>query len=113
MNQHLKHAYELYETQGINFSELLKWHLLNGVVLSLPTCFLLAYFCKSSDIETVVSKDEGDCVFITMCIGDMHEAGKQIIDMAEKIAYKREFKGSSKIRIKNFKEFYRRTKWDQ
>jgi hypothetical protein len=111
INQPLKYAYDLYTKNGNDFSEIIGWYLENGVVVSSPRCFMLAYFCKKDDIKTIVPLEESNCVYVTICVGDMREAGKQIVEMAEYIAYQREFKGSSKIRITNFKNFYQKLKW--
>lgn len=111
MNKPITDALRLYESEGVDFAELLKWHLGNGVVVSLPTCFLLAYFCKRGDIQTSVSIQDADCVFITICVGDMREAGRQIVEIVPFIAYQRFFKKDERVRIKDFKKFYEKTKW--
>jgi len=111
MNRPIEDAYNLYTKNGINFDELLQWYLSYGIVLVMPTCFMLAYFCDKDKVDEITSLEESNCVYVTMCVGDMREAGKQIVEMAEYIAYQRDFKGSGKIRITNFKNFYQKLKW--
>lgn len=99
-------AIEIYSKYGEDFTDALAWHLAYGVVVSLPDCLMLAYFCDRSDVRQCLDVTQSDCVFVTMCIGDMRQAGKQIVELVPYIAYERELKGDNRIRIKDFRKFY-------
>lgn len=104
-------AYRIYEENNADFAEMLKWHLAYGVVVSLPDCFMFGFFCDKSNPSEYRLLDDSNCVFVTMCVGDMRLAGKQIVELVPWIAYEREFKGSKRIRITNFKNFYKKLPW--
>jgi|Laugresu1bdmlbdd_1035124.scaffolds.fasta_scaffold03628_2 hypothetical protein len=106
MNHHLATALTLYESNNADFAELLKWHLAYGVVVSLPDCFMFGYFCDRNKPTQPKILEESDCVFITLCVGNMRQAGLQIVELVPWIAYEREFKGDNRIRITNFKKFF-------
>lgn len=89
-----------------NFAELLEWHLANGVVISLPDCFLLGFFCDKSNLRECRVLAESNCIFVTMCVGNMRQAGLQIVNLVPWIAYEREFKGDNRIRVTNLKKFF-------
>ena len=108
---HLVKAIQIYEQNDTDFSEILKWHLANGVVVSMRDCFMFGFFSRRSNPTECVTLDEADCVFVTLCVGDMHLAGKQIVELVPWIAYERELKGDKRIRITNFKNFYKKLKW--
>lgn len=111
MNNPFGYALKTYTEKNCDFGELLKWHLAYGVVVSLPDCFMLGFFCDKANPREPRVLDESDCVFVTMCVGNMHQAGKQIVELAPWIAYEREFKGDKRVRVTNFKNFYKKLKW--
>jgi hypothetical protein len=102
----INHALQIYSENNADFAELLKWHLAYGVVVSLPDCFMFGYFCNRNKPMQPKPLEESDCVFITLCVGDMRQAGLQIVELVPWIAYEREFKGDKRIRITNFKKFF-------
>lgn len=102
----INHALQIYNQHNQNFAELLEWHLANGVVISLPDCFLLGFFCDKSNLSECRVLDESDCIFVTMCVGDMRQAGLQLIELVPWIAYEREFKGDNRTRVTNLKKFF-------
>lgn len=106
----LQDAIDLYITQNGDFAESLKWHLSYGVVVSMPDCFMLGFFCDKSEPREPKDLAESDCIFVTLCIGNMRTAGMQIVQIVPFIAYEREFKGDRRVRVKNFKDFYKKLK---
>ena len=108
MNSHLATALTIYESNNANFAELLKWHLAYGVVVSLPDCFMFGYFCDRNKPTQPKLLEESDCVFITLCVGNMRQAVLQIVELVPWVAYKREFKGDTRIRITNFKKLFKK-----
>jgi hypothetical protein len=103
MNQHTAKAIEIY---GEEIQQLLAWHLCHGVVISLPDCFLLGFFCNKSSIGECRVLAESDCIFVTMCVGNMRQACMQIVELVPWVAYQREFKGDHRVRITNFKKLF-------
>lgn len=103
MNQHLAKAIEIY---GEDLQQLLAWHLCYGVVISLPDCFLLGFFCDKSNLRECRVLAESDCIFVTMCAGNMRQACMQIVELVPWVAYQREFKGDDRVRITNFKKLF-------
>jgi len=108
VNSHLATALTIYESNNANFAELLKWHLAYGVVVSLPDCFMFGYFCDRNKPTQPKLLEESDCVFITLCVGNMRQAVLQIVELVPWVAYKREFKGDTRIRITNFKKLFKK-----
>jgi len=108
VNSHLATALTIYESNNANFAELLKWHLAYGVVVSLPDCFMFGYFCDRNKPTQPKLLEESDCVFITLCVGNMRQAVLQIVELVPWVAYKREIKGDTRIRITNFKKLFKK-----
>jgi hypothetical protein len=102
----INHALQIYNQHNQNFAELLNWHFANGVVISLPDCFLLGFFCDKSNLSECRVLAESDCIFVTMCVGNMREACMQIVELVPWVAYQREFKGDDRIKITNFKKLF-------
>lgn len=102
----INHALQIYKQNNQNFAELLEWHLANGVVISLPDCFLLGFFCDKSNLRECRVLDESNCIFVTMCVGDMRQACMQIVEIVPWVAYERQFKGDNCTRITNFKKLF-------
>jgi hypothetical protein len=111
MNKPFLDAIRIYNENKEDFSELLKWHLAYGVVVSLPDCFMFGFFCDKEQPFEHKEQSEANCFFVTMCVGNIILAGAQIIDLVPWIAYKREFKGDSRIRITDIKKIHQKTKW--
>jgi hypothetical protein len=102
----IRKAKEIYSKAGGDFHSQLGWHLVHGIVVSLPNCFMFGYFCNRNKPTQPKLLEESDCIFITLCVGDMRQAGLQIVELVPWIAYEREFKGDKRIRITNFKKFF-------
>lgn len=102
----INHALRIYKQNNENFAELLEWHLANGVVISLPDCFLLGFFCDKSNLGECRVLAESNCIFVTMCVGDMRQAGLQIVKLVPWLAYEREFRGDNRTRVTNLKKFF-------
>lgn len=102
----ITHALQIYNQHNENFANLLNWHLANGIVISLPDCFLLGFFCDKSNLGECRVLAESDCIFVTMCVGDMRQACMQIVNFVPWVAYKRQFKGDNRVRITNFKKLF-------
>jgi len=111
LNEHLNHAIRIYNDNNEDFAELLKWHLAYGVVVSLPDCFMFGFFCDKSNPRESKLLSDSNCVYITMCVGNMRLAAEQIVQLVPWIAYEREIKGDKRIRVTNFKNFYKKLKW--
>jgi hypothetical protein len=110
MNKHVEQSRNLYESHGIDFQSLLGWHLCYGIVVSIPSVFALFYYSHSSSPETPVSNDDSDTLYATMCCGNMRDALDAIKNNYEYIAFRRDFKGSSRNRLLNMKKFYSKLK---
>lgn len=107
---HVQHAIQLYEKHGGDFGYALQWHLAHGVVVSAPDCFMLGFFCSRDQPWDAIEVGKADCVHVTMCIGNMRVAGMQIVEAMPYIAYQRQFKNDSRLRITNFRKFYNKLK---
>lgn len=92
-------AKELYQQHGDNFDEAVEWMLENGAVISLPNTFLMGYFCNSAEPVKPLEYDEADCCFVVLCVGDPVAALEQLVELVDKVAYAREFRGDKRIRV--------------
>jgi hypothetical protein len=104
----INHAIQIYNKNKVDFAELLKCHLAYGVVVSLPDCFMFGYFCDRNKPMHPKLLEKSDCVFVTLCVGNMRQAALQIVELVPWVAYKREFKGDTRIRITNFKKLFKK-----
>lgn len=105
MNKHLVKAISHYEESGINFGELLNWHLCFGIVHSDANCLCLCLpscYSKAGEVELSTS---GDTLFVTYYTGEMRGFLQPYLDKFKYIAFRREFKGSPRLRIYDIKKF--------
>lgn len=106
MNEHFQKAAQLYEKQGTDFQKLLGWHLCHGVVICNPFVFALCYHSDSKDLSGAVEFHHGDTLFVTFCTGDMRFGLAPFIDHYRFLAFQRQFKGSTRIRLMDMRKFY-------
>jgi len=106
MNPPIYAAQEIYSQHGGDFTESLKWHLSFGVVVSMPNSLLLGYYCKKDNPSEWVSFTQADCIFVTMCVGNMREACMQIHQHVDWVSYRREFKNDTRMRITDFRKLF-------
>ncbi len=106
MNPYLKIASNLYEKINTDFQALIGWHLSYGIVVSSPYFFALGFHVKSSNLEEAVAFEDSDTLYVTMCCGSMASALKPFKDNYKYIAFRRDFKKSSRDRLINMKKFY-------
>lgn len=106
MNSHLQTALNLYEPSNINMQSVIGWHLSHGIVISTPDVFALGFHSRSSDVENATLFEESDTLYVTICCGDMASGLQALKDNYKYIAFRRDFKGSSRNRLLNMKTFY-------
>lgn len=106
MNPHLETALKLYESNNIDLQSLIGWHLLHGIVISTQKVFALCFHTNSSDVEKAILFEESDTLYVTMCCGNMASGLQSFKNNYKYIAFRRDFKGSSRNRLFNMKKFY-------
>jgi hypothetical protein len=110
MNQHLAKAIALYEQEGIDFQQLLTWHLCHGVVICDMDCFAMGFSVFRANPTQAVHVNDGDTLFVTFATGDMQGALHKYIQYHDFIAFQRSFKGSDRARIHDMYKFYSKLK---
>ena len=110
MNQHLAKAITIYEQEGIDFQQLLTWHLCHGVVVCDMDCFAFGFSSFSSNPNQAVHVDDGNTLFVTFTTGAMRGALSKYIQNYDFIAFQRSFKGSDRVRIHDIYKFYSKLK---
>jgi hypothetical protein len=110
MNQHLAKAIAIYEQEGIDFQQLLTWHLCHGVVVCDMDCFAIGFSAFSENPTQAVHVDDGDTLFVTFSTGDMRGALSKYIQNYDFIAFQRSFKGSDRVRVSDIYKFYSKLK---
>jgi hypothetical protein len=110
MNQHLAKAIAIYEQEGIDFQQLLTWHLCHGVVICDMDCFAMCFSSFRTNPTQAVHVDDGDTLFVTFTTGDMRGALRKYIQHHDFIAFQRSFKGSDRIRVHDMYKFYSKLK---
>lgn len=106
MNPHLEAVLKLYESNNIDLQSLIGWHLSHGIVISTPKVFALGFHSKNSDVEKATLFEESDTLYVTMCCGNMASGLQSFKNNYKYIAFRRDFKGSSRNRLFNMKKFY-------
>lgn len=99
MKKPLEIAIETYQKHGIDFHNLLSWHLCHGIVLSCDDVFLIGYGSKHEKPEEAVQLAEADTFFCTFCAGSMRFAWSLFHKSFKYAAFQREFDGSPRIRV--------------
>jgi hypothetical protein len=110
MNQHLAKAISTYEQEGIDFQQLLTWHLCHGVVVCDMDCFAFGFSAFSENPTQAVHVNDGDALFVTFSTGDMRGALSKYIQHYDFIAFQRSFKGSDRIKVHDMYKFYSKLK---
>jgi hypothetical protein len=110
MNQHLAKAIAIYEQEGIDFQQLLTWHLCHGVVVCDMDCFAMGFSVFRQSPTQAVHVDDGDTLFVTFTTGDMRGALRKYIQHHDFIAFQRSFKGSDRVRVYDMQQFYSKLK---
>jgi hypothetical protein len=110
MNQHLAIAIATYEQEGIDFQQLLTWHLCHGIVVCDMDCFAIGFSSFSKNPTQAVHIDDGDTLFVTFSTGNMQRALQKYIQDYDFIAFQRSFKGSDSIRMHDMYKFYSKLK---
>ena len=106
MNPHLAIALNLYESRNIDIQSLIGWHLCHGIVVSTPCAFAMGFHTSSKNLEEAVAFEESDTLYVTMCCGNMLDALKPFKNKYKYIAFRRDFKQSSRNRLLSMKAFY-------
>lgn len=107
MNQHITEALKIY---GEDFHKLLYWHLCFGVVISDSECFALGFYSQNENPKQACELYHSNTLFVTMCIGDMRKSLGKFRDEFKYIAFQREFKNSSRIKLHDMQKFYSKLK---
>jgi hypothetical protein len=110
MNQHLAKAIAIYEQEGVDFQQLLTWHLCHGVVVCDMDCFAMGFSVFRANPTQAVHVDDGDTLFVTFTTGDMRGTLRKYIQHHDFIAFQRSFKGSDRIRVHDMYKFYSKLK---
>lgn len=110
MNQPLKQVLEIYKRNGINFNQLLYWHLCFGIVVSDADSFALGFFSQAELPDQACEVHHSNTLFVTMYYGDMRKALRKFRDDFEYIAFQRDFKNSPRVRVYNMQQFYSKLK---
>ena len=110
MNQHLAKAIAIYEQEGIDFQQLLTWHLCHGIVVCDMDCFAFGFSSFSENPTQAVHVDDGDTLFVTFTTGAMRGALRKYIQNYDFIAFQRSFKGSDRVRVNDIYKFYSKLK---
>jgi hypothetical protein len=110
MNQHLAKAIAIYEQEGIDFQQLLTWHLCHGIVVCDMDCFAMGFSVFRENPTQAVHVDDGDTLFVTFTTGDMRGALRKYTQDYDFIAFQRSFKSSARIRVHDMYKFYSKLK---
>lgn len=107
----LETALQLYAEKGADFARSLKEHLGAGCVLSFPDFFLMGYFTRHDDPKQPVPYEQADCVFVTMHVGEMADCLCQLRKRVQYVAFNREFRGDTSVRVHNIDKFNQAIQW--
>lgn len=107
MNQHLAKAIEFY---GDSLQQLLAWHLCYGFVLCRQECFAIGFFSDSKQPIFPLQRSDSNSLFVTYCGGEMRFCLDQFNKEFKFVAFQRQTKGSSQIRIWEYQKTLNRIK---
>ena len=110
MNQHLAKAIATYEQEGIDFQQLLTWHLCHGIVVCDLDCFAIGFESEYSEPTDAVGLGCGNTLFVTFCAGDMLSGLAKYTQDYEFIAFNRDFKKEGDLKMYDMYKFYSKLK---
>jgi len=105
----IEKAKQIYMLAGGDFALQLGWHLVHGVVISVPLAFCMGYWCVKGNERVSVPLEEADCLCLTYVCGSMREAAALLVDTVPYVTFQREIKGDPRFRTYNFKQIYSKT----
>ena len=92
INKHIQTAIDQHRDDGMDFHDLVTWHMLHGVAMFHPDFVLLGYYCRHDEPHLVRNKKESDCGFITYIAGDPLAVFKLAGQGIDFISFRRGFK---------------------
>ena len=102
----IEEAKQIYMLAGGDFHGQIGWHLVHGVIISVPTAFCMGYWCKKSNPLLALSLDKADCLCLTYVYGSMKDAVALLLDTVKYVTFQREIKGDPRFRTYNLKQIY-------
>lgn len=92
VNPHIERAIEQHRADGMEFHDLVSWHMLHGIVMVTPSFLLLGYYCRHDAPHLAKGIGESDCGYVTYMTGDPVAAAKMCGYGIDFIAFRRGFK---------------------
>jgi len=91
-NMRIQEAIRKFAAIGDDFHKIFMWHILHGFVVARPDALLLAYHCKSSNVDEPTEEQGSDCIFITYYGGSLPKFLSALSDWDELVSFQRAFK---------------------
>ena len=92
VNRHIQRAIEQHRNDGVDFHDVVSWHLLHGVAMFHPDFIVLGYYCRHDEPLKPRDIKESDCGYVTYLAGNMKAAMKVSGDGIEFIGFRRGYK---------------------
>jgi len=102
----IRKAKEIYSKAGGDFHSQLGWHLVHGIVISIPLTFCMGYWCVKGKEQVAVSLEEANCLCMTYLCGSMKDGLELLVDHVPYVTFQREIKSDPRFRTYNFKQLY-------
>ena len=99
-------AKNIYALAGGDFHGQIGWHLVHGVVISIPTAFCMGYWCIKGKARKAVALKNANCLCLTYVCGSMKDAVALLLDSVQFVTFQREIKGDARFRTYNLKQIY-------
>ena len=99
-------AKNIYALAGGDFHGQVGWHLVHGIVISVPLAFCMGYWCVKEKEQVAVTLEDANCICLTYVCGSIKEAAALLVDQVPYVTFQREIKGDPRFRTYNFKQIY-------
>ena len=99
-------AKNIYTLAGGDFHGQVGWHLVHGIVISIPLAFCMGYWCVKGKEQVAVPLDQANCICLTYVCGSIKEAAALLVDQVPYVTFQREIKDDPRFRTYNFKQIY-------
>jgi hypothetical protein len=91
-NMRIVEAIEKFSAIGEDFHGQFMWHILHGFVVTRNDAILLAYHCKSTNLDEPTEENDSDCLYVTYYGGSVRKLLAAFSDWNGLVAFRRGFK---------------------
>jgi hypothetical protein len=105
VNPHIEKAVADYQSRGLDFHDVMSWHLLHGIVMITPEFLCIGYYCRQESAANPQPLADSDMVFVAYFAGDMRAQKAVAPEGIDFIMFERGFKNARGMQVYQMDKF--------